>query len=322
LTNNDFDVEEIAWQLLQEPGVRLRRDEPLKKHCTLRIGGPAQLFAEVDTVEDLRVVWSLCSDRRVPFHLLGLGSNVLFPDEGIFGITVRLAGDFRRIEFEPDGERVLVDVGAAVSLPQIARDTSARGLIGLEALSGFPSTVGGAVFMNAGCYGTEIKDVLVSAVILEPDGTVRERAVDELEPRYRETNLKASGGIVASARFALTEGDAEETMARLDDFNRRRWKSLPSGKPNVGSIFKNPPEDSAGRLIDECGLKGRTSGGAQISEKHANVIVNVDDAAADDVLTLMLAAHRGVRERFGIALEPEVVLCGSLRPRWRDEPKA
>jgi len=240
---------------------------------------------------------------------------VLFPDEGLPGVTVRLAGDFRKIEIE----ETVVTVGAAVSLAAVARSTVGDGLVGLEALSGFPSTVGGAVFMNAGCYGTEIKDVLVTADVLDPDGALRTLNVEALEPSYRETNLKRTGAIVTKAVFALQHGSSEEAMGRLNDYNRKRWKSLPSGKPNAGSIFKNPPGDSAGRLIDVCGLKGQASGGAKISEKHGNVIVNEDGATAGDIFDLMLRARLAVDTQFGIRLEPEVVLCGVLRERWNRE---
>lgn len=317
MPDKHFDVDDLATTLAESPGIRIRREEPLRAHCTFRVGGPADLFVEVDSVAGLRTMRAACRAYDTPFHLLGLGSNVLFPDEGLRGFTVRLAGDFRRIEtrhFETGGARVTA--GAAVSLAKLARETASSGLVGLEALSGFPSTVGGAVFMNAGCYGTEISDVLETAEILGPDGSLRTVGAADLEPRYRETNLKGSGGIVTSAVFALTEGSSETAMARLDELNRKRWKSLPSGKPNVGSIFKNPDNDSAGRLIDQCGLKGETCGGARISEKHGNVIVNTGGARADDVLELMLRAYRAVETRFDVRLEPEVVLCGSLRAGW------
>jgi UDP-N-acetylmuramate dehydrogenase len=209
-----------------------------------------------------------------------------------------------------------VRAGGAVPLPRLARSTAQRGFLGLEAFSGFPSSVGGAVVMNAGCYGVEIKDVLISTTVLDRDGSRRRYRTAELAPSYRRTALQGAGVVVASATFQLRPGDASAAIARIEELNRKRWASLPSGLPNAGSIFRNPEGDHAGRLIEAAGLKGRRSGGAQISPKHANVIVNVRDARADDVLALMMLARTAVREAFGIELVPEIVLEGSLRERW------
>ena len=172
--------------------------------------------------------------------------------------------------------------------------------------------------MNAGSYGVEIKDALVETVVLERDGRVRHLTPDELQPAYRRTILRDSGGVVLSATFQLQEGDAEKALGRIAELNQRRRQSLPSGRPNVGSIFRNPPGDHAGRLIEACGLKGAWCGDAQISPKHANVIVNNGSATAQDVLELMLSVRRAVQHRFGVELMPEVELMGSLRKRWRE----
>jgi UDP-N-acetylmuramate dehydrogenase len=254
------------------------------------------------------------AEEGAPFELLGLGSNVLVPDEGLSGLVLRLTGELKRVRIR--GRRV--SAGGGAPLPQVARKAAKAGLAGLEALSGFPSTVGGGVFMNAGCYGTEIRDVLRSARLVERDGTRRRVATAELEPTYRATNLSRSRAIVVRALFELTAGDPAALLARIDELNAKRWASLPSGKPNAGSIFKNPPGDYAGRLIEACGLKGERRGGAAISERHANVIVNLDGARAADVLSLMAEARRRVRERFAVELVPEIVLLGPLARRWAE----
>lgn len=294
-------------------GLVVRPGEPLSAHSTFQIGGPAEWYVEVETVAALERLLAVVKARETPLQTLGLGSNMLFPDEGLAGVVARLTGDFRRLEI--DGGRVTA--GAALSLAQVARKTAQAGLVGLEALSGFPSTVGGAVYMNAGCYGTEIKDVLTSALLIEPDGTSRRVTSEDLEPRYRETNLRGTATIVTEAVFELEDGDAEAAVARIDALNRKRWQSLPSGVANAGSIFKNPPDDYAGRLVDSCGLKGTASGGAKISAKHGNVIVNEGGATATDVLHLMLTMRRAVRESFGVELVPELVLTGHLAATWR-----
>jgi len=257
---------------------------------------------------------------EVPLEVLGLGSNLLVPDSGAPGVVLVLRGELRRIRIR--GERVSAGGGAA--LPHVAKRAAKVGLAGLEALSGFPSTVGGGVCMNAGCYGAEIRDTLVSVRVVERDGARRRLSTAELEPGYRSTRLQRTRAIVVRALFELRPGSPGELLARIDELNSRRWASLPSGQPNAGSIFKNPPGDYAGRLIEACGLKGARRGGAAISERHANVIVNLGGATAADVLAVMAEARAQVRDRFGVELEPEIVLLGELRERWtalREEPR-
>lgn len=295
------------------PGLVLKPGAQLGRLTTFRIGGPAELLVDAGSGRALATLLRIVAEAGVPFHLLGMGSNVLIPDEGLPGIVAKLTGELRRVRVRGD----LVSAGGAVSLPQLAKRMAERGLLGLEALTGFPSSVGGGVYMNAGCYGTEIKDTLVAATVAERDGRRRRYLTSELEPAYRWTILQRTGGIVTRAVFRLHRGDAEAALRRVDELNAKRWASLPSGLGNAGSIFKNPPGDYAGRLIEACGLKGARSGGAEISEKHANVIVNTGGARAADVLDLMRRARAAVRERFAVELEREIVLAGSLADAWR-----
>lgn len=306
-------ADDLARSLAGVPGLELRRGAPLARMTTLRIGGPAELLVEVGSEPALVRLLRACDEAGLELNLLGLGSNVLIPDAGLDGAVARLVGGLRRVRMRG----VRVSAGAGAALGQVARRAAKAGLAGLEALAGFPSTVGGAVRMNAGCYGAEIRDVLVSVRLVERDGTRRRVATAELEPGYRTTALERTGGIVTRALFELAPGDPQALLARMEELNSRRWASLPSGHPTAGSIFKNPPGDHAGRLIDACGLKGQQVGGAQISPKHANVIVNLGGARAADVLELMSRARREVRRRFGVELEPEVVLAGGLGAAWR-----
>lgn len=294
-------------------GIDLTAEAPLARVSTFRIGGPAELLADVSNEAALARLVARARELGLPIHLLGLGSNVLFPDEGLRGLVVRLRGGLRSIRIR--GGRVSAGAGAALGL--VARRAARSGLAGLEALSGFPSTVGGAVCMNAGSYGTEMKDVVVSVRLVEPDGRRRRVAMTELEPAYRSTNLRGGGTIVTRALFDLAAGEPAALLARIEELNAKRWAALPSGQPNVGSIFRNPPGDYAGRLIEACGLKGAVEGQAQISPKHANVIVNCGGATAADVLALMRRARSEVERRFAVALEPEVVLAGPLAAQWR-----
>ena len=285
-------------QLAAVPGLTVRAAAPLARCTTLRIGGPAELLVDVTSERALVALLRAVRETGVPFHLLGLGSNVLAPDDGLPGVVARLSGELKRVRMR--GHRV--SAGAGAPLAQVARRAAKAGLGGLEALSGFPSTVGGAVFMNAGCYGVEVRDVLHSARLVGPDGSrSRVRAAD-LEPAYRTTRLKRTG----------ETGDPERLLARIDELNSKRWQALPSGVANAGSIFRNPPGDHAGRLIDACGLKGSRAGAAEISTRHANVIVNTGGASAADVIALMRQARTAVLERFGVVLVPEVVLLGRL----------
>lgn len=316
MTSAPAPLADLLRELGDDPELELTRDAPLAPLNTFRIGGPAELLAEASSERALSRLLAAAHARGVPLMVLGLGSNVLIPDQGVEGVVVRMAGELKAVCY--DGNRVTA--GAAVPLPQLARRTVGQGLLGLEALAGFPSTVGGAVVMNAGCYGTEICDVLVSTRVLERDGSALDLGVGELGAGYRTTRLQGSGRVVAGASFELEPGDAVAALARVQQLNRKRWASLPSGQPNVGSIFRNPEGDAAGRLIDECGLKGLERGGAQISPKHANVIVNAGGASADDVLGLMLEARERVAARHGVELEPEVVLTGPLRRRWLETP--
>ncbi|HVR28771.1 MAG TPA: UDP-N-acetylmuramate dehydrogenase [Thermoanaerobaculia bacterium] len=302
-------------------GLEIERSAPLAPLTTLRIGGPAELLVTAHTQRSLVALLRLVRAEGVPLHLLGLGSNVLYPDEGLPGVVARLGGVFARSRVMGDRLRA----GGAVPLPRLARSAAARGLRGIEAFSGFPSTVGGAVVMNAGCYGVEMKDVLITVTGIHRDGRRQRYRPADLEPGYRRTVLQGSGVVVASATFQLRAGSATEALARIEELNRRRRASLPLGLPNAGSVFRNPPGDHAGRLIEAAGLKGARSGGAEISPKHANVIVNLGGARAADVLALMLEARAAVRRDSGVDLEPELVLEGGLGDLWRSasaEPRA
>jgi UDP-N-acetylmuramate dehydrogenase len=294
-------------------GLSCRALQPLAPRSTLRIGGPAEVLAEASSAAALAALRRAVDRAGLPFVVLGHGANVLIPDRGLPGVVARPVGELACFEFE--GQEVRA--GAAVPLARLARAAVRRGLGGLEALAGFPSTVGGAVFMNAGCYGTEIKDVLLEVRLLDRRGDEVVLPAAALAAGYRHTALFESDMVVTSARFALTPGDPQELEARMDALNRRRWQSLPSGRPNAGSIFKNPEGSSAGQLLDAAGLKGATVGAAQISERHANVIVNLGGATAADVVELMAKAQRAVRGRFGIVLEPELRLLGELEQVYR-----
>jgi UDP-N-acetylmuramate dehydrogenase len=290
---------------LRGPGIAVREDDPLAARTTLRIGGPARFLAEVADVDALARVLRFASAEGLPVLVLGRGSNLLVPDAGFPGIVVVLGGAFREMRVE--GAEIIA--GGGVSLMALAVAARDAGLSGVENVSGIPSSVGGAVRINAGSYGSEIFDVLVSATLVSPAGELRTAAAGTIAHGYRWTSLCETRDVVAEARFCLSPKPPAEIAARMAEVAAKRRAALPR-QPNAGSIFKNPPGLVAGRLLEECGLKGRRIGGAEVSHVHANVIVNAGGATAQDVKRLMDEMKKGVRERFGVELQPEIQIVG------------
>jgi UDP-N-acetylmuramate dehydrogenase len=298
---------ELDLALTPEQGEVLP-EEALSHHTTWRIGGPARLFCRVKTEEGLSRALSAGAREGWPLALLGMGSNILVADEGFPGVVVRLEGEFLAVEIE--GDRLTAGGGAA--LGGVCAKAARAGLSGIEAISGIPSSIGGAVRINAGAYGGEIFHVLESVRLVSRKGHRREAPASEIPHGYRWTALCDSGEIVGRATLRLRRAPRSEIEARTREAADRRRGALPS-EPNAGSVFKNPPGDYAGRLIEACGLKGVRAGAAAISDRHANVIVNRGGARAVDVLDLMRRMRDGVREKFGITLSPEVEMLGV---RW------
>ena len=283
----------------------IAENEPLSRHTTWRIGGPARFFARIRTEEALARVLAEASAAGRPLAILGMGSNILVADEGFPGYVLRLEGDFLKIEIE--GERVIAGGGAA--LGGVCAAAARAGLSGIEAISGIPSSLGGAVRINAGAYGGEIFDVLESVNLVSRDGARRSAPAAEIPHGYRWSKLIDTREIVSRVVLALRRAPREDIEARTRSVADKRRGALPS-EPNAGSVFKNPEGDYAGRLIEACGLKGKTSGAARISERHANVIVNTGGARASDVVFLMKTMRDAVREKFGVTLMPEVEMLG------------
>lgn len=280
--------------------------EPLSRHTTWRIGGPARWFCRVRTEAGLSRVLAVAAASGEPVALLGMGSNVLAPDDGFPGWVIRLDGDFKRIAVEGD----VVEAGGGATLGGVCAAAARAGLSGLEPISGIPSSIGGAVRINAGAYGGEIFSVLRSVRLVDRSGAARTAEAAEIRHGYRWTSLVESGELVASARFALAPAPREEIEAKTRAVAEKRRGALPS-EPNAGSVFKNPPGEFAGRLLEACGFKGARVGGAEVSARHANVIVNAGNATAADVRALMDRMRDAVAARFGITLSPEVEMLGA-----------
>lgn len=284
---------------------RIRRDVPLAPLTTYKLGGPARWFAEPDSNAELSEVLAAASADGATILALGRGSNLVVADAGFDGLVVRLGQGLGRIEHHPDR----ITAGGAVSLPLLARSAVAEGRLGLEWYVGIPGSVGGAVRQNAGCHGSETVDVLVSADVVTRDGVTRRRLVDELDMSYRHSNV-ADDEIVVSADFSFTVGDPAAGEATMREVIRWRKEHQPGGTLNAGSVFKNPPGDAAGRIIDSAGLKGLAVGGASVSMRHANFFVADDGATASDVHRLVELVIELVAEETGIVLEPEIRFAG------------
>ena len=287
-------------------GERARPGEPLARHTSFRIGGPADLLVLPDTPEELAHVLGTATAFGARLTLLGGGSNVLVGDGGMRGVVVKLGPGFARVEW--NGE--LLRAGAAVQLGRLARAAAGRGLAGLEYAEGIPGTVGGALFMNAGAYGGELAPAVESVEGLGRDGRAFALPGRELVFGYRHSALPP-GFVVTAVRLRLRRDESDQVRNRMDEARTRRTAAQPHGGANAGSIFKNPNGDHAGRLIEIAGLKGTRAGRARISERHANFIVNEGGARAADVKALMDVAQRVVWERSGVWLQPEVQLVGS-----------
>lgn len=307
-TNSDLDV--LAAAL----GERAQRDEPLAPYTCMRVGGPADLLLVSESVEDVVRAVALAGQQDIPWCVLGCGCNVLVADAGVRGLVI--VNRARAVTF--DGLTVGAEAGARLAV--LARETVKRGMAGLEWAAGLPGTVGGAVVGNAGAFGGDVAGVLGSATVLEPDGEIVERPNQWFEFVYRGSRIKQKTGsrkqeagsaqyVILAATFGLEQGDPEVLKARADEIMEWRRTRHPSGA-TMGSTFKNPPGDYAGRLIEEAGLKGDRVGGAKISEQHANFFVNTGDATATDVMSLIEHARAEVRQQFSVTLELEIELVG------------
>jgi UDP-N-acetylmuramate dehydrogenase len=287
----------------------VREHEPLRKHVSFRVGGPADLLVVPRSREELRAVATWLFAERVPFVMLGQGSNVVISDLGIRGIVLKIGKGLDRITF--DGDRVTAQAGAG--LPHLARAAALQGLSGLEFAAGIPASVGGAVVMNAGAHGHAMAEVLASARVLMPDGE-HILTPATLGYAYRTSVLQQRPAVVAEATLQLQRSTPEIVRRRTEEWLAHRAATQPIGPPSSGCIFRNPAGDHAGRLIDLAGGKGLQVGGAQVSEIHANYIVNTGEARAADVVALMHKVNALVAEKFGVELEAEIKLLGEFEP--------
>ncbi|MGN0354633.1 MAG: UDP-N-acetylmuramate dehydrogenase [Muricoprocola sp.] len=284
------------------------QQEPLKKHTTFRIGGPAELFVTPHTSEEVAETLKACKGAGENWYLMGNGSNLLVSDKGFDGVVIQLFKNFNTISIE--GEVLTAQAGALNTV--IAKRLLDESLTGYEFASGIPGTIGGAVVMNAGAYGGEMKDVLLEVTVLDENFKKMTIPVSKLELGYRTSLIAKKGYVVLEAKMQFCKGSQEKIKARMEELKEKRVSKQPLEYPSAGSTFKRPEGYFAGKLIMDSGLRGFTVGGAQVSEKHCGFVINKGDATAQDVITLMKEVRRIVEEKYGVSLEAEVKLLGDF----------
>ena len=291
------------------PDIVLKFAQPMAKHTSFRIGGPAKVLAFPKSPEQLRQVLKVSAFLDKKYRILGAGTNVLAPDEGIEDIVICLKDCLDGMEQIDDTH---IRVAAGVTMTRAAVYAAGLGLGGMEFAHGIPGTVGGGVYMNAGAYGFELKEIIKSVRYMDNDGKIAEILCEDCEFGYRKSIFEKQGYTILGATFKLNKGDATEIRAAIDDYTKRRVTKQPIEKPSAGSVFKRPEGYFAGALIEGANLKGFSIGGAQVSEKHAGFIINTGNATAKDVLDLIEHIKAVVLEKDGVVLEPEVRLVGEF----------
>ena len=294
----------------------VRTGELMKTHTTFRIGGAADYYVTPQAEKQIADVIAFLKKSDIKYIVIGNGSNILVSDEGFRGVVVELGDGFSDYEFLQDSQdnsdEVLVKASAGMKLTRLGNQLAANGIAGFEFATGIPGCIGGAVRMNAGAYGGEMKDVLVEATVLDTEGNVRTLKNEELELGYRHSIVKEKNYIVLEAVIELKKGSADSIKAVMDDLKEKRVSKQPLDRPSAGSTFKRPEGHFAGKLIMDAGLRGFQVGGAQVSEKHCGFVVNAGGATAEDVLNLVKAVHKKVQDEFGILLETEIKFLGEF----------
>ena len=294
-------MEELKQQL-QTAGIPYRENEPLAAHCTFKIGGPAELFVQPETEAQLCQSIALCKEQSIQYYLLGNGSNILFADEGYAGAVIDVSVLHSSIAVND----TTLCAGAGVRLSTLCKAALEHSLTGLEFAYGIPGTVGGAIYMNAGAYGGEMKDVLTTVRYLTSEGVIAEVSAETLDLGYRHSVFETNGGCILSAELHLQQGNAADIRAKMEELMQKRIDKQPLDKPSAGSTFKRPAGAFAAALIDQCGLRGYRHGGAAVSEKHCGFVVNLGGATCTDVLALCDEVRAIVKEKTGYDLEKEI----------------
>lgn len=303
---NNNKIENKFCTCLGSDNVKLQ--EPMSKHTTFRIGGPADFYLCPHSTKEVQQTVQICKEENLPYFILGNGSNLLVSDKGYRGAIIQLWKNFSDISVKD----CCITAKAGALLSKVAAEALEEGLTGMEFASGIPGTIGGAVFMNAGAYGGEMKDIIKEVKVLDDQGEVRVLSNEEMKLGYRTSIVKEKGYTVLSAVLQLKKGDVSVIRETMEDLKNRRTSKQPLDMPSAGSTFKRPEGYFAGKLIMDSGLRGFSVGGAQVSEKHCGFVVNKGGATAEDVTALIREVQRRVKEKFGVELETEVRFLGEF----------
>ncbi len=303
---NNNKIENKFCTCLGSDNVKLQ--EPMSKHTTFRIGGPADFYLCPHSTKEVQQTVQICKEENLPYFILGNGSNLLVSDKGYRGVIIQLWKNFSDISVKD----CCITAKAGALLSKVAAEALEEGLTGMEFASGIPGTIGGAVFMNAGAYGGEMKDIIKEVKVLDDQGEIRVLSNEEMKLGYRTSIVKEKGYTVLSAVLQLKKGDVSVIRETMEDLKNRRTSKQPLDMPSAGSTFKRPEGYFAGKLIMDSGLRGFSVGGAQVSEKHCGFVVNKGGATAEDVTALIREVQRRVKEKFGVELETEVRFLGEF----------
>jgi len=297
-------ITDLLEEIVGKDNIKL--NEPMKNHTSFRVGGPADILIMPSNTERLVEVLKLCKEKKVPFFIMGNGTNLIVRDKGIRGVVIKTYENFNEYKVIDN----VIEAYAGILLSRIADIALEKELSGLEFASGIPGTLGGAVFMNAGAYGGEMKDIVIQTEYIDSDNQVRVLSGSQHEFGYRSSCIQRESGIVLKSRIMLKKGSKSEIKAVMEDLNTRRTEKQPLELPSAGSVFRRPEGYYAGKLIQDCGLRGYRIGGAEVSCKHCGFIVNSDGATAEDIISLIKHIQKSVKAKFGVDMRTEVRIVG------------
>lgn len=296
-----MDIKDIQNLIPQE---NIYINEPMSKYTSFKIGGPAECLVKIKTIEQLKAILKYVREKDIDLTIIGNGSNILVSDDGIKGIVVKIEID--NLKIDKQDERILVTVGSGIKLGLLAQKCLKEEITGFEFASGIPGTIGGAIRMNAGAHGTEMKDIVKTVTYVDRNGEIHKIENEQAKFKYRNSLFAHKDYIIVETEIQLEKGNAEEIKEKMTEYANYRKEKQPIEYPSAGSTFKRGADFITAKLIDECGLKGYQIGGAQISEKHAGFIINKENATAKDVIELMKYTKEQVYEKFGKEIEPEI----------------
>jgi len=300
-------INELYDELILNINCKILKAEPLKNHTYFKIGGEADLFVEPDNVDELKIIFNLIRKYKVNYYIIGNGTNLLFSDGGFKGLILKIGDKFNYIKKQDN----TIKVGAGTLLSVLAKYLANEGLKGFEFASGIPGYMGGAVFMNAGAYGGEMKDVVKKVLCIDSNGKMFDFTNEEMGFSYRHSKITDTDLVVLEVEIELEYGDKQEILEKIRNLNEKRISKQPLNLPSAGSTFKRPKDGYASKLIEDAGLKGLIYKGAMVSDKHSGFLVNFDNACCEDVLELMRIVISSVYDKYGIMLEPEIRIVGT-----------